>query len=69
MKPSECGERADRYLGRHLRLHAAFLLGTVLFGCVLVTLSACGDDDIVMPGEIPYPTRNPSAVATETPEI
>lgn len=64
MKPSTYGERAGRCVGRRLRLPVAFLVGVALLGCVLATLSACGDDDIELPGNIPLPTAAPS----KTPE-
>jgi hypothetical protein len=43
----------------------ALVLAAIVFGSILVGISACGDGDLGFPGEIP-PTA--TAEATETPD-
>lgn len=43
----------------------AFVAAFLVFVCLLVALSSCGNDDLIFPGDIPF---TPTSEPTDTPE-
>jgi hypothetical protein len=43
----------------------AFLVALFVLISILIAVTSCGDDDLILPGSIPF---TPTSVATDTPD-